>query len=324
MLVVCCTQQWGDLGKSQQVLDTLLHHQGEVYTFLIQASTCQGTKVSWKCQVHTADPSLTGGSCTGCHLRVTLPSAVPEDQVSSQQAQGNFGRQDLGSRTADPSGRQCHTTAGGMEASPLELGTCSFQLLLVFKRAFCPPGKSEAPREMGRGKVQTAPSLSLSHVLHFQCCKSTRLCVHQSSTHKAFKWPFENKKKHHRTKNRMWTTKPFSLSIGACPSWAGDPSTETQGSFLGNHEALPWTQGNISPQELPALLKACWQQLWRSAAAPEVCFTQEKMRHLQIHQKRSNSTAHPSPPLTHSSCTPNRAVTTRETKTLARSSKGAL
>lgn len=111
MLVVCCTQQWGDLGKSQQVLDTLLHHQGEVYTFLIQAPTHQGTKTSWKCQVHTADPSLTGSSCNGCHLRVTLPSAVPEDQVSSQQAQGNSGRQDLGSRTADPSGRQCHTTA---------------------------------------------------------------------------------------------------------------------------------------------------------------------------------------------------------------------
>lgn len=34
-----------------------------------------------------SDTPLTG-SC--CHLRVTLPSAVPEDQVYSQQAQGNL------------------------------------------------------------------------------------------------------------------------------------------------------------------------------------------------------------------------------------------
>lgn len=89
-------------------------------------SNLQGTKTPWKCQVHVADSSLTGSSCSGCHPRVTLPSAVPEDRVSPQQAQGNLGSQDLGSRTADPSGRQCHTTAGGMEASSLELGTCLF------------------------------------------------------------------------------------------------------------------------------------------------------------------------------------------------------
>lgn len=91
-------------------------------------------------------------------------------------------------------------------------------------------------------------------------------------------------------------------------------------TFHRNTRIISWesrssatTQDNIFPQELPPLLKACWQQLWRSAAAPEVCFTQEQMRHLQIQQSRSNDTAHPSPPLKHNSCTANGAVTTWET-----------
>lgn len=186
-----------------------------------------------------SDTSLTGSSCTGCHLRVTLSSAVPEDQVSSQQAQGNLGSQDLGSRTADPSGRQCHTIAGGREASSLELGTCSFQSCDItwnwfFKGVSVLQENLKLQEKWGEERWK----LNLSHVLHFQCCKSTRSCVHQSST-KAFKRAFENSKKHHRTKNRIWTMKPFSISLGTCPSWAGDPSKETQESFFGNHEALP-------------------------------------------------------------------------------------
>lgn len=162
-------------------------HQGDVYTILIQAPTCQGTKTSWKCQVHMADSSLTGSSCTGCHLRVTGCHQQAErirflPAGSRKPGQSGLGFQNcrsLRQAVPHPSRRDGSKFSG---IGHLLISELWQQLELVFKRAPCPLGKSETPREVGKGKGQTAPSLSLSHVWHFQCCKSTRLCVHTTGT----------------------------------------------------------------------------------------------------------------------------------------------
>lgn len=169
-----------------------------------------------------------------------------------------------------PQGRHWHTTAGGMEASSLEFGTCSFQsfklILLewVFKRALCTPGKSETPREMGRGKVPWPSCLTW-----LSCLTLPVLQKHQAlgsaKLHKAFKRPFEKDEKHQE--NQKYNVNHFISLYVPVPAGKETLPQKHKNNFSGTTK-LCHDSGEDFPSRAPSTMKSLL-----TAAVKECCST---------------------------------------------------